>query len=491
MHPAARWLDRVLAAVLALSYLSFLISSVFSRREWTDTIAYGLPGANLVVRGALTVPQLGSQFAFDRYWLFNAPLIVLGDVPWFLAAGVGRIPYLLGVVAMGAFNLVVFTAVCRRLLDLASLAFAMLLAFAFLGTRGVVVSDLYNQKYAVAAAGLLLLAFVPLRDHRISDRRRWWQWLAASMVPMVHLVLAPVAIVWLGSAAFERYSGDSATEADAASRSPAGPIAFAIGTAASLAWYGRVTPFITQLWPHITYSGRRLEGSLSGFLDTAASPIASGATWILHGMVVCGAIAIIATAARGRPYRTHGALPAALAIVVLLLLDLWRGYLYYAYVLIGVGPALLAATTISFRRRSVLVAVTVIAIANLAVASRLDRSRPDWTTTAAGTRFLLEHTHAGDRIVLAPPFVFTAATAAPARDVRRIVPQPYYLEAFDRAAWIRDLNACCNVYLGAEEFLHEPVFVQPATNDPFFSDASIERLDFRGGPVVVARKRGP
>jgi hypothetical protein len=44
---------------------------------------------------------------------------------------------------------------------------------------------------------------------------------------------------------------------------------------------------------------------------------------------------------------------------------------------------------------------------------------------------------------------------------------------------------------GAEEFLHEPVFVQPALDDPFFSEASIERLDFRGGPVVVARKRAP
>src|SRR2546422_3167214 len=128
MHPAVRWLDRLLVAVLMVLYLSFLVSSVFSRRDWTDTIAYGLPGANLVVSGALTMPQLGSQFAFDRYWLFNAPYIVLGAVPWFLAGGVGRIPFLLGIVAMGAFNLVVFTCVCRRLLNLASLAFAMLLA---------------------------------------------------------------------------------------------------------------------------------------------------------------------------------------------------------------------------------------------------------------------------------------------------------------------------------------------------------------------------
>jgi hypothetical protein len=87
MQPAVRWLDRLLVAVLTVLYLSFLVSSVFSRRDWNDTIAYGLPGANLVVRGALTLPQLGSQFAFDRYWLFNAPFTVLRDVPWFLVAG--------------------------------------------------------------------------------------------------------------------------------------------------------------------------------------------------------------------------------------------------------------------------------------------------------------------------------------------------------------------------------------------------------------------
>lgn len=252
--------------------------------------------------------------------------------------GVGRIPYLLGIVVIGALNLIVFTIVCRRLLHLASLALAMLVAFAFLGTRGVVVSHLYNQTYAVATAGLLLLVFAPLGNRSTVRGRRWWQWLAASLLPMVHLVLA-------------------------------------------------------------------------------------------------------------------------------------------------------AATTTQLRRGA-LVGLVLIAIANMGLSSRLDRYPPDWTTTAAGDRFLIEHTRAGDRIVLAPPFVFTAATAAPTRDVRRIVPQPYFLETFDRAAWIRDLNACCDVYLGREEFLREPVTRRPP-GDPFFSDASIEHLEFRGEPVIVARRRAP
>jgi len=524
MHPAARWLDRGLLAALTLSYLAFLISSVFGRRDWSDTIAYGLPGANLVVHGTLAVPQLGSQFAFDRYWLFNAPLIVLGDVPWFLAGGVGRIPFLLGVVAMGVVNLVVFTMVCRRLLNLESIAFAVLIAFAFLGTRGVAVSDLYNQKYAVVAAGCLLLAFASLgargpakaghyggpaeAGHYVRmpfgarrpaeagryvregafEGRRWWQWLAASMLPLVHIVLAPVAVVWFASAAFDWYRDAPSDAPDVASRSMTGPIVFAIGAAANLAWYGRAGPFITQLWPHITFGDFRTQGSLSGLLDTAASPIASAPTWILHGIVVAAALLTVAAAARNRRVRQAG-LPAALAIVALLALDIARGYPDYGYLLIGAGPALLAGATSRGRRGFALVALTLIASANLAVASRLDRTGPDWTTTAESERFLIEHTQSGDRIVLAPPFAFTAVTAPPARDVRRIVPQPYFLEGFDSAAWLRDLNACCDVYVGREEFLLEPVIRQPR-RDPFFLDAAIDRYEFRGEAVVVARKRG-
>src|SRR6185295_12280776 len=144
------------------------------------------------------------------------------------------------------------------------------------------------------------------------------------------------------------------------------------------------------------------------------------------------------------------ALPAALAIVVMLALDVGRGYLDYGYVLIGLGPALLAGATSRRLRTVALVGLTLIAAANIAVASRLDRHRPDWTTTAESDRFLIEHTQPGDRIVLGPPFVFSAVTAPPARDVRRTVPQPYFLEEFDRDAWVLELNACCDVYVGRE-----------------------------------------
>src|SRR3989442_8067296 len=103
----------------------------------------------------------------------------------------------------------------------------------------------------------------------------------------------------------------------------------------------------------------------------------------------------------------------------------------------------------------------LVAVLTVLYLSFLYRYPPDWTTTAAGDRFLVEHTRAGDRIVLAPPFVFTAATAAPTRDLRRIVPQPYFLETFDPPARIRHLNACCDGYPGRAEFPPEPLTRRP------------------------------
>jgi hypothetical protein len=469
--------DRALTVVIGIGYLSFLFSSVFSRRDWPDTIAYGLPGANFVLHGALNVPQLGSQFAFDRYWLFNAPMLVVGCIPAFWLAGVGRVPFLLGVVAIGLINLAVCAFICRRLLRLPSAALSVLLALAFLHTRGMVTADLYNQRYAAGAFALLMLAFMPLGE------RRWWQWLAASLLPLVHLVLAPAAVVWFLFAASDWYRDRPAL---------AGPIAFACGAAANLAWYGRIAAFRTQLWPHMTYGGFRLKGPLSGFFEAAASPIASIPSWALNTAIVAAAMAIVTLSLTSGVFRRLFApsLPAAVVIVALLPIDLLRGYLYYTYLLIGLGPVLLAAATTDRLRRVALGGLGLMTLANLAVASRLDREHADWTTTSSAEAFLIEHTQPSDRLVLGPPFVFASATVGPARDVRRMIPQPYFLETFDSEAWMRDLNACCDAYLGEEEWYSEQVSRRPP-GAPLFRDASIERLEFRGKPVILARRRQP
>jgi hypothetical protein len=339
----------------------------------------------------------------------------------------------------------------------------------------MVTADLYNQRYAVGAFALLMLAFMPLGP------RRWWQGLAAASLPLVHLVLAPAAVVWFLFAAWEWYRG---------SRAWTWPAGFAAGAAANLGWYGRITAFRTQLWPHMTYGGFRLKGPLSGFLEAAASPIASVPSWALNAVIVISALAIVLLALRGGAFRRQvaSALPAAVVIVVLLPIDLLRGYLYYTYLVIGLGPILLAAAATDRLRQAALVGLSLMALANLGVASRLDRGRADWTTTTSAEAFLIEHTDPGDRLVLGPPFVFPSATLVSRRDVRRMIPQPYFLEAFDGDAWMTDLNVCCNAYLGEEEWYSEQISRRPP-GPPLFQNASIEHLDFRGKPVILARRK--
>jgi hypothetical protein len=92
-------------------------------------------------------------------------------------------------------------------------------------------------------------------------------------------------------------------------------------------------------------------------------------------------------------------------------------------------------------------------------------------------------------VILAALYLCFLATAVFSRpDKSDTILEPYFPPGFDRDAWVRELNACCDVYVGREEFLREPV-VRQAPADPFFSDASIERLEFRGEPIIVARQR--
>ena len=259
MTRAARATDATAAAVLTAGYGWLLLSSVFSIREWPDTIAYALPAANLARAGALTLPQLGSQIGFDRFWLFNAPWVVMAPLPAFWIAGAGRIPYLAGLVAVGLVNWTVFTIACRRLFAVQSVALAMIVAFAFLGTRGLPTADLYGQKYSVAAFGLLLVAFFPVTDPRSACSRPAWQWLAAGLLPLVHVVIPPAALVWLVAVI--------AADRNVRTRSTLGPALFITATLAAAAWYLRPEPLALQLWPHLAFGGFRRAAQFGGLRD--------------------------------------------------------------------------------------------------------------------------------------------------------------------------------------------------------------------------------
>jgi hypothetical protein len=478
---APRSLRAITATALATVAAYLVVAAVFSRIEWADTVAYGLPGANLARAGSLTVPQLGTQFSFDRFWLFNAPWVVVGEIPTFWIAGIGRLPHLTGIVAFGLINWVAFTLASRRLFAVQSMATAILIAFAFLDTRGLVTADLYNQKYSVLAYSLLLVAFFPVIDPRSACGRPWWQWLAAGVLPLVHIILPPATIIWVATVC--------ASERRVRGRSLVGPALLVACGVASLIWYLRPAPFETQLWPHLTYGGFRHAGRFSGLLDVAASPVAAIPTWTLAVATVLAALSVTvrASLAIGAD-DVRSAIPAAALILAILIVDAWRGFLDYGFFIAGVGPIVFAAATPRGRLHEfVALALAIAGAVNIAVSTKLDRLPPDLTSTRDTEAFLIAHTRDTDRIIVAPPFVFAAAALPPVRSIPRIVPQPYFLETFDREAWARDLNACCNVYVGDEEAytrLTRPGFVGP----PIFRTASIEQYTFQGHAILVARR---
>ena len=481
MKDTARAIDALAAAALTAAYAWLLVVSTGSLREWPDTIAYALPGANAVRFGTLALPQLGSQVGFDRFWLFNAPWVVVAPLPAFWLAGPGRMPHLAGLVAVGLINWTAFTIAARRLFAVSSLTVAMLVAFAFLGTRGLPTADLYGQKYSVAAFALVLCAFYPSRDPNGACSRPWWQWLAAGLLPLVHVVVAPAVVVWLLAVV--------ASDRTVRGRSWTGPLAFLAACVVSAAWYFRPSAFEAQLWPHLAFGGFRRAAHFGGLFDATSSAAAALPTWCLSASIAGAALVLTLRAIRATSEAVRAAAPAIALVVTFFIVDAWRGFLDYGYFLFGAGPAILAtvATRPAVRTR-VVAALAVIGVANIAISTRLDRSRTDWTTTTAGERFVAAHTDVSDRIVLGPPFVFAAATLPPERTVPRVVPQPYFLDAFDRDGWLKDLNTCCNVYVGSEESFLRPVRLQ-AVDTAVFPDASIERVDFRGQPVIVARRR--
>ncbi len=472
-----RALDRVGAITLWALYVYWATVAVFSRREYYDTVAYALPGANLIASGALSLPQLGSQYGLDRFWLFNAPFMVLGEIPAFLVAGIGRIQYLVPIVVLALGNLWAVATVCKRVLALRSVALSTLIAFAFLGTRGLATSDLYNQRYAVAAFGLMTLAFAPLTQSS-DERPRWWQWLAAGLVPLFHPLLALASVAFALDAVRRRQV------------SRAGAVWFAGCFIAGAAWYGRVTAFTTQFFVHMRYGYFRAGTPFAGVLDAAASPLAAVPTELLTTAVAIGAFLVVALATRsqefGKRYEAL-AVPAGLILVVVAA-DALRGFQYAGYYLIGLGPALLAAAvTPPMVRQGATIGLTLVALANVGVAGTLDRSSPDWTTTRATRLFLMAHTRPGDRLVLGPPFVLVASTGIEGRQITRVVPQPYFLEPFDRAAFVQDIAGSADVYVGTPEWYLRPVWTQ-APIGGLFETAETERLEFNGQPVVVIRR---
>lgn len=491
--PSPRRADRAFAALLFLLYAAIVVQAAFNRREFFDTVGYALPGANLVERGTLSLPQLGDQLGLDRVWLLNAPFIVLGPVPGMALLGAGRIPNVLGVVILALANGLAFIWALRRALPRGPLTIAVLAMMAFLLHRNAL-GELYNQRYTVATFALMALAFAPPRENAARHPPSW-QWLAAGALPLMHPSLALALAVWCLARVVDALRPDP----PAAPWPRLGPLLFLIALGLAVAWYGRVEAFETQFLTHLRFGNYRASPPWVGLTQVYASPIAGAPSWALNALIVAFALAVLVAApvrlSQGGPAPRADAWPPALAIALALALDGTRGFLYAPYYLLGLGPPLVIALAGPRARRGALAALALIALGHLAISSRLDRAPPDWTTTRQAREFVLDYSRPGDRIVLGPPFVLVAAPARLPDDraVPRVVPMDYYLGPFDAPTFLRDIRAHCNLYIGEEEWFYRAVWVKPERGEPIFPNARLQRVSFRGRTVLVARPetKGP
>jgi hypothetical protein len=503
-----RWADRALALLLFGCLLFAIFQIAFSRLEWHDWIAYALPSANLVERGTLSTPQLGSQADLDKVWLFNSPLMGLGPVPLYRVAHVGRVPYLAGVVLGGAAVLALVSWVIRQTIS-PSWALAVFCSQAVLGHRHYL-AFFYNQRYDVFAVALVTLAFVPVltRPGLVPA----WRWLSAGLLPLAHPALAPAAALWLVAAAVRRVSRGAAEAAGRVARW-LGPALLLLAGAGAAAWYVRPDGLRYQFLPYLhCMAGRKMaSGGLPTWLSIAAGfpfGIASQAT---VAVVLLAAVYLLIFP-RGRAPAPGGAdgvslrLPA-LAIALMVAFDLVRRFPYLDYYTLGIAPALLYLCDTPRRRRAALAVAVVLAGMNTAVNLRLDRAvlyHPQpLVDQDDAIAFVVEHTYPGDRVVLGPPLVLASAPRElpGGRRVVAVVPQVWCLDDFDVAAYRTALRGAADVYVGeatwyefADSFdwLDDMMGRTPRNpREPLFEGAGRCEAPYGGKPLVIARNPTP
>ncbi|MDB5351417.1 MAG: hypothetical protein JWN86_2664 [Planctomycetota bacterium] len=500
-----RFLDSTLGLILFawFGFTGFQIA--FSKLAWQDWIAYALPSANLVARGALTTPQLGSFAHFDRIWLFHGPLMGLGPAPFYYAFHIGRVPYLSGIVVGYLVNLLLITWFLRRTISGHSWAASVLGSQAFLGHRHLM-SAVYIQRYDILGLFAISLAFAPV--FTASGRIPAWRWLFAALLPSIHPALGPASLIWLVAASIDlrrRRTGPSEPGRPAW----AGPALYLLAGLACLAWYIRPEGLKEQFFPYLRCMAHRnlvAVGPLTMFRVQAGFP------YNLVSMSVSLTIALTAVYLCVRPSRNAESRPVgvqmlkrlpAAVIVLFVLFDMVRRFQYLDYYVLGLAPALLFLADTPVRRRVALAMVLVLAAANVVVSLRIDRQTLFHAQSLADQdqeiALIVELTRPGDRIVLGPPFVLSAAPPVLPGD-RRVVavsPQVWCLEDFDVPSYREELRRSGDVYLGertwydyADSFdATDEVMGRTPKNPrmPLFEGATTREVSFEGRPIVVAR----
>lgn len=490
----------IFSALLVLHY-----RLLFERLEWDDWVAYALPAANWVTRGTLNLPQLGTQYHFDRHWLFSAPWMGLGPVPWFLTFGVGRTSYLMGTLAIAVTNLLFLPYVFRRALQLRSLTVSILITNAWLG-HATYLSSLHNQRYDLLAYSILALLFIPRTEKTAS-----WKWLLAGCLPLIHISLSLACFSWCMLAGFTLFLSPHQTEVKR-SRIWTITLCLMAGLVTSVLWYGRWDAVQTQLIPHLQahlrhegfqypgigwYAGPLSYQSILGRI-VFAIPLLLSVFTILNSFRICN---------QGSPLP----LLASALFCAVVCWDALRGFIYLAFYAFGLAPILLSEVTRSTWRHTLIGLFAVLGLVHLTMNFSLAPQWPYLFTVEIQSRqpfiaqhvsqrsvleFIVSHTQPNDRIVVGPPFILSSAERhlAGNRRIVAVTPQPFYLDDFDSHLFRTSLRQQAHVYLGTPDFFQRTQSWnkgKPDLRQPLFENGTIVKRSFFGTTVLIVRVSAP
>lgn len=486
-------------ALTGLILIIFLLA-IAHQPESDNTIAYSLPAANLVERGRVYMPQLGSQYDLDQFWLLNSPLMALGQVPFFWALGTSRLADLTGVYCCTVFSFAVFFILLKKIWRSAVSGWLIICTvFGLLGHR-FVFAEMFNQRYLILAFGVMALTFFPFEQN---SGRKWrtWQWALAGCLSLVHPSNLPAQVLWLIQAVQSaRSEQDEVLGFKALLKTNWLQLAcFMTGVLLTLLWYGRPEELMTQFLPHAFYGQKggnfRASGNFGGMFGVPISWQFAIPSQVTSLLVVVMAWCVSFNSLYRRNSVDSGVKIASFTLAVVSLLDMAKGFGYIIFYLVGLAPGILAEMPSGRWQKRCLILLTCLGGIHLAIALKFDTNAVYTGNTPETISFIQQHTKPGDKIVIGPPFVLASAfnQLSDGRVIDYVVPEPYWLSGFSSERFRNEIRKNTWIYAGSEKWYEKQMghHISQDTPTPIFENGLIERFTFHGIPVVVVRSPKP
>jgi len=460
------------AAWLAVSFLAATVFwPTFVQPVGGDFVAYALPSANWVERGRLSLPQLGEQYALDQYWRFSSPLMGAGPALPFWLGGVSHGSYLAGLAVLLFFMVGGMARLFQRAMGDHHAFMWLLVTAALVSIRSFQCVELINQRYTAIAPLALGSLFFP----DVLGSAKWWKWALAGALPLIHPALLPASCIWI--------LAELIWIARRKSAPVGGLMVCSMGVGVCAWWYLTPETFRTQFFPHLT---SREFDPFSGWSQSASWKYSVPSQIIQFIVVYCAFVALTVVVRVERAGRILVLLGA------MVLADATGRMMYLNYYTIGLAPAIFYLVRERREFRSVMLALSLLGVANASAFVKLNPGPPRSPTGQHSAElFIATHTREGEKICLGPPF--TLAAAKPhlpgGRTVPFVVPTALYLKDFDEDDFLLSIRSNCSIYIGSPDYYNAVQRYYRLSSPAIFLDASIQEFEFEGQRVIVARIR--